>query len=226
MTNPRPLTAVAYYRVSTTKQGASGLGLEAQRASVASLAAVRGLTITAEFTEIESGRKVKRPQLEAALDAARRTGSILLIAKLDRLARNMAFTSALMDTGVDFMAADMPDANRMTLHVTAALAEQEARLISERTRAALAARKARGLSVGNPANLTPEARAQGPAAQRESARVAMQQPTAYARELREKGDSLATIAMKLNAAGFRTRKGSLWASVQVKRILDRVSDTA
>lgn len=218
---PTNRPAVAYYRVSTAKQGASGLGLEAQRVAVAALAAERGLTITADFTEVESGRKVRRPQLEAALDAARRTGAVLLIAKLDRLARNVAFTSALMDTGVEFMAADMPDANRMMLHVMAALAEHEARLVSERTKAALAARKARGLPIGNAANLTPAARAQGPVAQREAAKVATQQATAYAGSLRAQGDSLATIAGKLNAAGFRTRKGGLWASVQVKRILDR-----
>ncbi|WP_343761582.1 recombinase family protein [Deinococcus depolymerans] len=221
MTTPT-ITAVAYYRVSTAKQGVSGLGLEAQRAAVQALAVSRGLSITAEFTEVESGRKVRRPQLEAALDAARRAGALLLIAKLDRLARNVAFTSALMDTSVEFMAADMPDANRMTLHVMAALAEHEARLVSERTRAALAARKARGLPVGHTQNLTPETRALGPAAQREAARVATQQVTAFASALRGQGDSLATIASKLNASGFRTRKGGLWASVQVKRILDRM----
>ncbi|MFT2722375.1 recombinase family protein [Deinococcus sp. A31D244] len=159
---------------------------------------------------------------KAALEAARRAGAVLLIAKLDRLARNVAFTSALMDTGVEFMAADMPDANRMTLHVMTALAEHEARLVSERTRAALAARKARGLPVGHTQNLTPETRALGPAAQREAARLATQQVTAFATALWGQGDSLATIASKLNASGFCTRKGGLWASVQVKRILDRI----
>ncbi|GAA5438121.1 MULTISPECIES: recombinase family protein [Deinococcus] len=214
--------AIAYYRVSTAKQGQSGLGLESQRAIITALAHARHLTITAHFTEIESGRKKNRAQLEAALDHARRSNAILLIAKLDRLARNVAFTSALMEAGVDFIAADIPDANRMTLHVMAALAEQEAQLISERTRAALAARKARGLTLGRPENLTPEARALGPQVQREAARVATQQAAAFAAVLRERGDTLQAIATRLNHTGFRTRHGSLWSPTQVKRILDRM----
>lgn len=216
-----PRTAVAYYRVSTQKQGASGLGLEAQEASVNAYAQAHGLTITAAFTEVESGRKRNRPQLEAALSASARSGAVLLIAKLDRLARNVAFISALMESGVDFVAVDMPEADRLTVHVMAAVAEREAQLISARTKAALAARKARGLPVGNAANLTPAARAAGPAAQREAARIATQQPAAFARVLRERGDSLAAVADALNVAGFRTRRGGNWSAAQVHRILAR-----
>lgn len=216
-----PREAVAYYRVSTAKQGRSGLGLEAQQAAVTRLAAERGLTVTHEFTEIESGRKKNRAQLEAALDLCRRTGAVLLIAKLDRLARNVALVSAIMDSDAPFLAADMPDADRTTLHVMAALAEREALLISQRTKAALAARKARGLPLGNPAALTPEARAAGPQAQREAARTATQQATAFARTLREREDTFASIADTLNAAGFRTRQGGLWSAAQVHRILKR-----
>ena len=218
--------AVAYYRVSTVKQGQSGLGLESQRAIVQGLVAARGLTLAAEFTEVESGRKKNRAQLEAALDQARRSGAVLLIAKLDRLARNVAFTSALMESGVEFIAADIPDANRMTLHVMAALAEQEAQLISERTKAALAARKARGLPLGHAANLTPAARARGPRAQREAAQVATRQASAFAVVLRQRGDTLLAIAERLNGTGFRTRQGGLWTPTQVKRILERLEKSA
>ena len=146
---------------------------------------------------------------------ARRLGAVLLIAKLDRLARNVAFVSALMDSGVDFVAADMPDANRLTLHVMAAVAEREAALISQRTRDALSARKARGLPVGGIDNLSAAARALGPAQNRIDAVADM------ARLLREKGETLAGIAAQLNAAGFRTRQGGMWVASQVKRVLNR-----
>jgi DNA invertase Pin-like site-specific DNA recombinase len=213
--------AVAYYRVSTVKQGQSGLGLEAQEASVTAYAQAHALSITAVFTEVESGRKRNRPQLEAALSAAARSGAVLLIAKLDRLARNVAFISALMESGVDFMAVDMPEADRLTLHVMAAVAEREAALISARTKAALAARKARGLPMGTN-NLTPEVRALGPVAQREAAVQATRPATAYAATLRAQGTTLATIADTLNEAGFTTRQGGRWTAMQVKRILDRI----
>lgn len=223
MTAPtRP--AVAYYRVSTSKQGASGLGLEAQQAMVLAYAHANALTITHSFKELESGKTKDRAQLTAALDQARRAGATLLIAKLDRLSRNVAFVSALMDSSVDFVAVDMPSANKLTIHIMAAMAEQEAGAISERTRAALAARKARGLTMGTPANFTPEARAQGPAVQRQAAMVAMRSAAAHARLLRERGDSLTAVAHSLNNAGFRTRQGKTWTATQVKRILERTAD--
>lgn len=222
MTRARtPREAVAYYRVSTQKQGRSGLGLEAQQAAVVNLALMRGLTLVREFTEIESGRKKNRAQLEAALDLCRRTGAVLLIAKLDRLTRNLAAGAALLESDVPFMAADSPDASRMELQIRLVIAEQEAQFISERTKAALAARKARGQLLGNPAAFTPEVRAAGPQAQREAARVATQQAAALAVVLRQRGDALANIADSLNAAGFRTRQGALWSASQVHRILRR-----
>lgn len=214
--------AVAYYRVSTQKQGVSGLGLEAQRASVQHFAANNGYTVTHEFTEVESGRKKNRPQLQAALELCRRTGAKLLIAKLDRLARNVAFVSALMDGGADFTAVDMPQANRLTIHLMAAMAEYEAEQTANRTKAALAARKARGLPIGNPANLSPEARAKGPQAIKDAARAATRQATAFAQNLRAQGHTLASIATTLNESGFTTRTGAQWNAMQVKRILDRV----
>ncbi len=135
---------VAYYRVSTDKQGRSGLGLEAQRAAVeVHVASARG-AVAAEFVEVESGRKRDRPQLAAALAAARARRSVLVITKLDRLARNVHFVSGLMESGVEFVVADMPKVNRVTVHILAAVAEEETRMISVRTKAALAVAKARG----------------------------------------------------------------------------------
>jgi DNA invertase Pin-like site-specific DNA recombinase len=141
---------VSYLRVSTARQGASGLGLEAQRAAVASYSSGRGLNHVAEFVEVESGTKADRPQLGAALTACRLHRATLIIAKLDRLARNVAFIANLMDGGVEFVACDMPHANRLTLHLLAAIAEHEREMISQRTRAALQAAKARGARLGNP----------------------------------------------------------------------------
>src|SRR5215207_6050100 len=137
----------AYLRVSTARQGQSGLGLEAQRQSVAEHVNGHGVLL-AEYVEIESGRRSDRPQLSAALAHARATGATLIVAKLDRLARNVAFIAALMDAGVEFVACDMPMANRLTVHVLAAVAEHEAAMISARTKAALTAAKARGVKLG------------------------------------------------------------------------------
>lgn len=221
MTRPSSTKAVAYYRVSTQKQGRSGLGLEAQAAAVLRLATERGLTIVAEFTEVESGRKKNRAQLDAATEYARRTGAVLLIAKLDRLTRNLAAGAAFLESGIPFMAADSPDASRMELQIRLVIAEQEAALISERTRTALAARKARGLSMGNTHALTAETRALGPAKQREEAVSWEAQPRALAVLLRKQGMPLAAVAGALNEASFRTRRGGLWSAAQVKRMLDR-----
>ncbi|WP_435416859.1 recombinase family protein [Parerythrobacter aurantius] len=140
--NPKP---AAYLRVSTQRQGQSGLGLEAQRSAIMALI---GSADFVEFIEVESGKKSSRPQLQAALAHCRKSKVQLVIAKLDRLARNVHFVSGLMDSGVDFVAADMPQADRFMLHIFAAMAEEEGRRISERTKAALAAAKARGVKLG------------------------------------------------------------------------------
>src|SRR5437868_9578956 len=146
------MRAVAYLRVSTGRQGRSGLGLEAQREAVARYAAGHGCGVTAEYVEIETGKGAnalsKRPQLMAALAEAKRSSATLVIAKLDRLARNVHFISGLMETGVDFVVADMPHADKFRLHLEAVIAEDEARRISERTKDALAAAKAKGVELG------------------------------------------------------------------------------
>lgn len=141
---------IAYYRVSTARQGQSGLGLEAQQTAVRSFVAADA-AIVEEFVEVESGRRNDRPQLLKALAACRRHNAVLIIAKLDRLARNVAFVSNLMEAGVDFVAVDMPHASLLTVHILAAVAEHEREMISQRTKAALAAAKARGARLGNPA---------------------------------------------------------------------------
>src|ERR1700687_402779 len=145
-----PGTFVAYYRVSTARQGASGLGLEAQRAVVDQYFNGSDGKVIAEFTEVETGTRTDRPQLVEALKACELYGAKLIIAKLDRLARNVAFISNLMDSSVEFVAVDFPQANRLTIHILAAVAEREREMISQRTKAALAAAKARGTKLGNP----------------------------------------------------------------------------
>ena len=143
-------TYIAYYRVSTDKQGRSGLGLEAQRAAVERHLNGDGSALIAEYTEIESGKKNQRPQLHAALQHCRKERATLVIAKLDRLGRNVAFIASLMESRVEFLCCDNPHANKLMLHMLAAFAEHEREQISKRTKAALAAARARGTKLGNP----------------------------------------------------------------------------
>ena len=139
---------IAYYRVSTSRQAQSGLGLDAQKQAVLDFINGNGDQIVAEFTEVESGKRCDRPELNNSLNQCRETGAKLVIARLDRLARNAAFLLTLRDSGVEFVAADMPDANRLTVGIMALVAEDEAERISQRTKAALAAAKARGVKLG------------------------------------------------------------------------------
>ena len=200
--------AVAYYRVSTRKQEASGLGLEAQKTAVKRYAARNELAIVAEYTEVETGtRKKERPELAAAMRAAKESGAVLLIAKLDRLARNVHFVSGLMESGVQFTAVDMPQVDNLTIHILAAVAEQEAKLISQRTKAALAAAKANGKELGNPQYLTYEAQVAGAVRNRETAVEAYRPITGYVRVLYESGLGHGAIATRLNEEGHRTRRG-------------------
>jgi DNA invertase Pin-like site-specific DNA recombinase len=212
---------VAYYRVSTDRQGRSGLGLDAQRAAVAAYAAGRG-DITAEFTEIESGRKIDRPQLAAALDLAAKRRAVLVIARLDRLARNVAFIAGLMDSRVEFVACDMPQASRLTLHILAAVAEHERELISQRTKAALAAAKARGIKLGNPD--ASAARIRAATANRAAADRFAGTVRPLIDSLQARGLSLRAIARELDGRGISTARGGKWAAATVRGLLlrDRV----
>jgi DNA invertase Pin-like site-specific DNA recombinase len=205
---------IAYYRVSTDRQGASGLGLEAQRRAVADFAAGRG-GILAEFTEVESGRKNDRPELRAALAACQRSRAVLVIAKLDRLARNVAFIAGLMESGVEFVAVDMPQANRLTIHILAAVAEHEREMISERTRVALAAAKARGVKLGNPAPNIPAA----VVARLERMAKARATVMPLIERLRGQGMSLRAIAADLNDRRIPSATGRQWYASSVRNVL-------
>lgn len=214
--------AVAYYRVSSQQQGKSGLGLDAQRHSVESYARLRKLTIVQEFTEVETATsKRQRKEITRAVEAAKSRGAVLLIGKLDRLARSVSFISNLMESGVDFVAVDMPDANRLTVHIMAALAEHEARLISVRTSDALRAARERGKSLGSPDNLTDEARAAGRAVQQQRAKDAYRKQADYIRTLHENGLGYRAIARRLNESGHKTRRGKEWSATQVSRVLKK-----
>lgn len=209
---------VSYTRVSTDKQGISGLGLDAQKAMVQGLAASRSATVVAEFTEIESGRKCDRIELTKALAFCRQNGYTLVVAKLDRLARNVAFISQLMESGVDFIACDMPAANRLVLHIMAAVAEEEARLISQRTKEALAAAKARGVKLGSAREGWDDSwRGRGRT-------VADRIPNSLVtqmRQLRKAGNTFQSISELINAQGHRTASGCLWTRGLVHRALSR-----
>jgi DNA invertase Pin-like site-specific DNA recombinase len=213
-------TYTPYYRVSTQKQGVSGLGLEAQQAAVRAFVQDPAQLLL-EFVEIESGKKNRRPQLLAAIAEARRVGSTLLIAKLDRLSRNASFILALRDSGVDFVCCDMPDANTLTVGLFAVLAQHERETISKRTKDALAAKKARGAQLGNPRNMTPAITQQGQAAMQRNAHEhqANRQAAQLAELLRAKEQTLWEIATALNAAGYRTRRGKAFHATTVRRLL-------
>lgn len=209
---------IAYYRVSTARQGQSGLGLEAQQTAVRSFVAADAV-IVEEFVEVESGRRNDRPQLLMALAACRRHKAVLIIAKLDRLARNVAFVSNLMEAGVDFVAVDMPHASRLTVHILAAVAEHEREMISQRTKAALAAAKARGVRLGNPAgNPAGLEKARQRASQLASERG--EQLRGIVGDIRAAGlTSYRQIAAALNARGVEAPRGGRWYPATVQRAL-------
>jgi DNA invertase Pin-like site-specific DNA recombinase len=216
---------VSYLRVSTDKQGHSGLGIEAQRKAVADYLNGGRWKLLKEYVEVESGKHADRPELAAAIRHSKATGATLIVAKLDRLARNVAFISALMESGVEFVAADMPMANRLTVHVLAAVAEHEREQISARTKAALAAAKARGTKLGNPNGaraLRGLGNASAVAALRRSADRHAAQVLPIIEELRGEGiTSLHEIADELNRREIRTARGGQWYATSVRHVLLR-----
>lgn len=222
---------IGYLRVSTEKQGKSGLGMEGQKAAIQEYAARTGSHVAEFYVEVESGKNSDRPELAKALARAKRQKATLIVAKLDRLARNVAFLSSLMESGVEFVACDNPHANRLTIHILAAVAEDEARRISERTKAALKAYKARGgvLGASRPEcqNLTDKARKLGAKRAgevlREQADEAYSDIVAVMQKLRGDGQSLQQIADYLNATDQTTRRGAAWNKVQVMRVLARAA---
>lgn len=215
---------VAYYRVSTDKQGESGLGLGAQKEQIANYAKQKDADIIAEFQEVESGKKDNRPQLNKAIEAANLSSAVLLIAKLDRLSRNVAFIFTLRDTGVEFECCDIPEANTLTIGIFATMAQFERERISSRTKDALAVRRARGAKLGTPDNFTNEGRHKGGEIMRQKAlnNPDIQKATAQAFSFRKEGLTLAEIAEQLNKLQYKTPRGSRWGSGSVHRILNRV----
>ncbi|WP_423414850.1 recombinase family protein [Hyphomicrobium sp. B1] len=219
---------VSYLRVSTTKQGRSGLGLDAQREAVANyLAGLSSAKLIAEYVEVESGKTNERPKLAAALHMAKVTGAKLIIAKLDRLSRNVAFIAALQDSHVSFVCADMPEATELTIHILAAVAQHERKMISTRTKAALQVAKRRGKKLGNPNG----ARALRKAGRGNAAAVKRIKADAEGRaaalatiigDIRAEGTTtLQGIARELNARGMQTARGGQWHASTVRLLLAR-----
>ncbi|MGE5523204.1 MAG: recombinase family protein [Rhodospirillaceae bacterium] len=214
---------VAYYRVSTQRQGNSGLGLDAQREAVAHYVKSKHGDVVAEFTEVETGKGAnalqKRPQLKAALNHCKRMHATLVIAKLDRLARNVHFVSGLMESRAKFVACDLPEANELTLHVMAAFAEHEAKRISERTKEALAQAKARGKKLGTAGwgNLRPNLRERQQKAAEFANRLRGQ-----IEGFRLRGLSQRQMVGELNALGLCAPRGGGWSLVQLQRTLARI----
>ena len=214
---------ISYLRVSTARQGASGLGLEAQRASVAGYLNGGDWTLVQEVIEVESGKRNDRPELANALRLCRKHKATLVIAKLDRLARNVAFISNLMESGVEFIAVDMPQANRFVVHILAAVAEQEAEAISKRTKAALQAAKARGTQLGGrrvSAEKLAELGAVGRQVRTHVANENRAKVLPVIAELQATGaTTLRQIAAELNAREIPTPRGGEWSAVQVQRVI-------
>lgn len=215
---------VAYYRVSTARQGRSGLGLEAQQKAVADYLNGGCWELLAEFVEVESGKSDDRPQLEQALAMCELSGATLVVAKLDRLSRNLAFLAKLQESGARFVAADLPEANELTIHIMAAVAQAERKAISTRTKEALAAARARGVKLGgNRGNL--EDLRKGPA---RSAQVRSRQAADRAVKVRRQVESIITaggprslrqIAEALNRRGITAPRGGKWHPAQVRKCL-------
>jgi DNA invertase Pin-like site-specific DNA recombinase len=215
---------IAYLRVSTDRQGKSGLGLEAQHEAVSCFVRSEG-AITETYVEVETGRNSERPQLAAALDRCRQVGAVLLIAKLDRLARDVAFIAKLMKSDVRFVACDMPDADPFRLHIEAAIAEEEARKISARTKAALAVAKARGVRLGGFRGRIPTDadRSRAAAVRASSARKRASILASAINELRASGAlTLQALASGLNLRSISAPRGGSWTPMQVSRLIKLV----
>jgi DNA invertase Pin-like site-specific DNA recombinase len=223
MTKPR---FVAYYRVSTDRQGRSGLGLEAQKVAVQAFLSRSGGLLTAEYTDIQSGDDGERPQLTEALRLCRLTNTTLLIAKLDRLSRNVAFLATLQQAGTKFVACDLPEANELVVHILAAVAQAERKAISERTKAALAVARARGIQLGNPrlrpGNATSAAIARKARTKKTEDRAAELLEVIQNAE-RHGSLSLRQVASYLNGLGVASANGRKWHATSVRRVRQRIA---
>lgn len=223
---------VAYYRVSTAKQGSSGLGLEAQQAAVEAFLAGRGADakLLASYKEVESGKRDDRPELARAMQHAKLTGAILLIAKLDRLSRDAHFLLGLQKAGIEFTACDMPHADKFTVGIMAMVAQKEREAISQRTKEALAAAKARGVKLGNPngaAHLKGLGNAAAAAALKKGAQGRAEALKTTFDQMRERGVvSANAMSRELNDADIATPRGGRWTARSVLNILERLNAPA
>jgi len=211
-------TFVAYYRVSTDRQGRSGLGLEAQKKAVADYLNGGGWKLAGEFTEVETGKRSDRPELQNALALCRRRKAKLVIAKLDRLSRNVAFIATLMDSRVEFIAVDNPHATKLTIHILAAVAEHEREMIAARTKAALQAAKARGVRLGRNGaeRLAP--------AYREAAMDRARNLAPLFAEFQKQGLSARAMAREMNTRAILPPRGGKWHAATVQRVAARLSE--
>ncbi|HTF18142.1 MAG TPA: recombinase family protein [Chryseolinea sp.] len=215
---------IAYYRVSTKRQGKSGLGLEAQQKTVQDfISGDKRRSLIAEYKDIESGKNDSRPNLLKAIEHAKKVGATLLIAKLDRLSRNVSFIFTLRDTKVDFKALDLPDANTLTIGIFASMAQHEREIISKRIKDALAAKRRRGEPLGSPDNMTSKGRKAGVKSRMDAARTNKNniQALAMIQLLRKDKMSYRAIAERLNELQYKTSKGSKFEAISVSRILNR-----
>lgn len=216
-------TFIAYYRVSTARQGVSGLGLEAQQAAVRAFLNGGSHALLHEFQEIETGKGwnalARRPKLKAALETCREVGATLVIAKLDRLSRNVRFIAELMESRVKFVACDMPEANELTLHVMAAFAQHEAKRISERTKDALARAKARGTRLGGQGFKNIKAHL---AARQDAANAFAERLRGQIEGFRLRGLSEQKMVEELNALGLKSPGGGEWHRTQLRRVIHRL----
>ena len=214
---------VTYLRCSTKSQSDSHLGIDAQQSTIDSFIK-KGDEVLKSFVEVESGRNNFRPKLQEALALCQSTEATLLIAKIDRLSRNASFVLSLRDSSIDFIACDMPDANRFTIGIFSLLAEQEATFISTRTKAALAELKKRGIKMGNPQNMTDEARAKGREVLKLKAKYNPHniKAIAYVRSMVAQGLSLNQMVQKLNDANFLTSRGKSFHRTTVARIRESI----
>jgi DNA invertase Pin-like site-specific DNA recombinase len=221
-------TYIAYYRVSTQKQGQSGLGIQAQRSAVKTY--LKGIQPLHEYLDVESGTRKgnNREALQQAVNAAKSGNHILVIAKLDRLARNVRFITTLMESSIEFIACDMPQANKFTIHIFAALAEQEAEMISQRTKLALQEKKKKGHKLGKPENLTALAISKGQEVRKQNAELNENNRKAGALivSMKNSGKSFYQITNEINALGFKTRRDFSFQLVQVQRLYERYNKTA
>ena len=216
---------VVYYRVSTKRQGLSGLGLDAQRTIVLNYLRKDISCVVDEYTEVETGKSTNRPELNKALECCKQNNATLIVAKLDRLARNLHFITNLQNANVDFICCDMPTANRLTIHIISAIAENEALLISQRTKQALAEKKKQGIKLGNPYNngLTSENIAKGRSIRTENAfnDESNKKAGMLILSMRNNGAKWSEIVKQLNDNGFRTRQNHNFDITRIKRLYNR-----